>query len=597
MDPRRTSRFSDSVDAELPWPEYPRPQLRRGAWTNLNGPWQLAISGVDDSHPDTLDQTVLVPYPIGSALSGVEHTLLPTERAWMARRFSYDRAALGANRLRLHFGGVDWDCRVWCNGIEVGRHQGAHDPWWVDVTDALTASGEQVITLSITDPTDEGPQPVGKQSLQPVFIWYPACAGVWQTVWLEEVPATCVESVSAVTDLASGVVRIDVTVSGAAAGERVEVQAATDGGVVASGAGSVVSGTATVEIALPAMRVWTPDDPFLYDLVVRCASDRVESYFGAREVGVAVDDAGFPRLTLNGAPLFHLGMLDQGWWPDGLYTAPTDAALAWDIERQKAMGFNTIRKHVKVEPARWYWHADRLGMLVWQDMPSTRVDKLAMSDALAETGGDLSRADFSTIAPADDPTGFRRELDAMIRALLPHPSIVVWVPFNEGWGQHDTAGTLEHVATNDPSRLVNGPSGWVDNGEGQIRDHHMYGKEADFPGVERDRPVVYGEYGGYTLSVEGHRTDATTFGYGDTADGAALAERYVAVTETLIALRDRGLAGAIYTQTTDVEGEINGLITYDRRVQKLPDEILVPLHRRLTEPAADRWPGYGARTD
>ncbi|MEM7142935.1 MAG: sugar-binding domain-containing protein [Actinomycetota bacterium] len=582
MDASRRSRFSNDVDPALPWPEYPRPQLRRAGWTNLNGPWELAITDLG-TEPVAYDREILVPYPIGSELSGVPHTLLPSERAWMRRSFTYDPAPRDGARLRLHFGGVDHDCTVWCNGAEVGRHQGAHDPWFVDITDSLDPPGEQEIVLAIIDPTDEGHQPVGKQSLLPIFIWYPALAGVWQTVWLEEVPPTAIESVAATTDLAARVIRVDLTTSGASDGEPVEVQLFDDGHLLAAGNARTADDRATVDLALLELRPWTPDDPHLYDVVARCGSDRVESYVGAREVGVAVDDHGARRMTLNGEPIFHFGMLDQGWWPDGLYTAPTDEALAFDIEAQRAMGFNTIRKHVKVEPARWYHHADRLGMLVWQDMPSTRVDKIAMKAAIDELDGDLTQADFSTIAPAGDPAGFRAELDAMLRTLHPHPSIVVWVPFNEGWGQHDTAATLAHVAAADPSRLVDGPSGWVDGGEGHLRDHHVYGTEADFPGTDASRVVVYGEYGGYTLSVDGHRTDGTTYGYGDTADAAELAARYVEVTETLIALKGRGLAGAIYTQTTDVEGEINGLLTYDRAVQKIPNEILAPLHRRLIE--------------
>lgn len=576
----RDSRFTADVDPVAPWPEYPRPQLRRDEWTNLNGRWELAIIDVDAAEPGEFDREILVPYPIGSELSGVTHTLLPAERAWMRRTFSYDPAALDGRLLRLHFGGVDWDCTVWCNGVEVGRHQGAHDPWWVDITDALDPGGEQELVLSILDPTDDGLQPVGKQSLLPIFIWYPACAGVWQSVWLEPVPATCIERVVTTADLADERLTITVDATGAD-GDTVTVTVTAAGTPAGAGSAPVIDGRAIVDIVVAGLRPWHPDDPFLYDLAVDCGDDAVESYAGAREVGVTVDHEGIRRLTLNGEETFHLGMLDQGWWPDGLYTAPTDEALAFDIEAQKAMGFNTIRKHVKVEPARWYWHADRLGMLVWQDVPSTRVDKVAMKEAIDAHDGDLTQADFSVIAPADDPPGFRQELDAMLDALLPHPSIVVWVPFNEGWGQHDTAATLDHVADRDPSRLVNGPSGWVDDGEGRIRDHHMYHQEGEFPGVDPTRPVVYGEYGGYTLAVEGHRLDATVFGYGDTEDGAALAARYVELTETLIELRGRGLAGAIYTQTTDVEGEINGLLTYDRAVQKIPNEVLAPLHRRL----------------
>jgi len=503
----------------------------------------------------------------------------------MRRRLMVDPSTIDG-RLRLHFGAVDWECTVYCNGVEVGSHRGGFDPFHVDVTDALVAGSEQEIVLGVWDPTDEGPQPVGKQSLTPVAIWYPAVAGAWQTIWLEPVPATCIEEVVTTASLSAEAVTVAVRVSGAAAGDAVRMTATADRRAVGAAEAEVVGDRAAAVLTMPGLRVWSPEDPFLHDLDVEVVRDgrvvdSARSYFGAREIGLARDRDGALRLALNGECRFHLGPLDQGWWPDGLYTAPSDEALAFDIEATKAMGFNAIRKHVKVEPARWYWHADRLGMLVWQDMPSTRVDIPAFVEATVG-GADPADIDWSRVSPGDDPTGFRRELDAVIDALEPFPSIVVWVPFNEGWGQHDTAATLAHVAERDPTRLVDGPSGWVDTGRGDLRDHHMYHREEQFPGLEPARAVVYGEFGGYKRAVEGRVLAELTFGYGDAKDADALARDYASLLGVIADLAERGLAGAIYTQTTDVEGEINGMLTYDREVEKIPFARLREIHQPLT---------------
>jgi len=410
-------------------------------------------------------------------------------------------------------------------------------------------------------------------------------AGIWQTVWLEPVPVACIESVVTVSDLANRTVGVACRISGTPTGTSIIVSASVAGEIVAEAAGGVDDGSAVVDLVFDQLRHWSPGDPFLYDLDVRLGSideplDRVGSYFGARQIGTARDTDGHLRLTLNGDPLFHLGLLDQGWWPDGLYTAPTDEALAFDIEATLAMGFNTIRKHVKVEPARWYWHADRLGALVWQDMPSTRFDMMAFG---AQLGGGLAPADmpWHEISPAADPVGFRRGLDAMLEGLAPFASIVVWVPFNESWGQHDTDATLAHVAQSDPSRLVDGPSGWVDTGTGHLRDHHVYRGPEDFPGVEADRPVVYGEYGGLKLAVADHLWAAGGWGYKTTETVEELDRSYAELAEVIAGLIPRGLAGAIYTQTTDVEVEINGLLTYDRAVFKIAPERLAEIHRSI----------------
>jgi beta-galactosidase/beta-glucuronidase len=584
--PSLRTRWADDVDPRLPLPDHPRPQLRRPRWTNLNGPWECSVTPVGAGRPAGFEESILVPFPMGSALSGVERPLTPDDRLWMRRSIAVPHRRPG-ERLLLHFGAVDWECEVWCNGHPVGSHQGAFDPFHFDITDALLPDGDQEIVVAVADPSDTGTQPLGKQTLRPFAIQYTAYAGIWQTVWLEPVPTIRVTSIHCTTSIASATVTVHVATTG---GTRVEATATAADGEISSGSAEVRAGRGDIQLRFDDLRLWSPDDPHLHDLRVTLGGDDadvVDSYFGAREIDIGEDETGVLRLRLNGEPIFHLGPLDQGWWPDGLATAPTDAALAFDIETTKAMGFNTIRKHVKVEPARWYWHADRIGMLVWQDMPSTRFDMLAFGTQMAD-GVEPPDMDWSKVSPGRDPAGFRRELDAMIEALRPFPSIVMWVPFNESWGQHDTDATLAHVAELDPTRLVDGPSGWVDHGSGQIRDHHVYNSEAEFPGREADRPVVYGEYGGLKLMIDGHVTHEKGWGYATTRSTAEFETAYAGLTEVIAGLVDEGLAGAIYTQTTDVESEVNGLLTYDREVEKIPAARLAEIHGRILPASARR---------
>ncbi|MBW2241114.1 MAG: beta-galactosidase [Deltaproteobacteria bacterium] len=583
MKPLRT-RWADDVDPDLPLPEYPRPQLRRERWTNLNGRWDLAIQPREASAPASFDQEILVPFPVGSALSGVQQTVGPEERIWLHRSFA--TPALGEReRLRLHFGAVDWEAEVWCNDQRVGLHQGGFDPFFFDITDALVAADEQGLVVAIWDPTDAGTQPLGKQIREPFGIQYTAVSGIWQTVWLEPVPDRCIERIVAETKLDLDAVTVRVRTSCTEAEYQVEIAVRAAGVTLARTTAAVVDGEAVAELQLPGLHPWSPEDPFLHDLEIHLLRgdarlDHVESYFGAREVAVDRDADGYWRLFLNGEPIFHLGPLDQGWWPDGLYTAPTDEALAFDIEATKRMGFNTIRKHVKVEPARWYWHADRLGVLVWQDMPNLPFDLRWFLRELGK-GQRPEQVPFDFTRPDEVAKTYRRELDAMLDSLAPFACIVVWVPFNEAWGQHDTDAILAHVARRDPTRLVDGPSGWTDTGTGAIRDHHVYNAEKDLPPLEPDRPLVYGEFGGLKLHVEEHVVVEEGWGYAEAETPEALAEAYEELMEVIGGLVERGLAGAIYTQTTDVEGELNGLLTYDRAVFKISPQRLAAAHRGI----------------
>ena len=576
------SQWADAVDHLLPLPEYPRPQLVREQWVNLNGKWDACVHS-PETEPDFSD-SILVPFPLGSTLSGFDHILQPDEVLTMRTSFK-SPLSNPSERLRLHFGAVDWGCHIWINDVLVGSHTGGFDPFYMDITDALIDESSQKLVISITDPTDTGSQPLGKQTLNPFAIQYTAVAGIWQTVWLEPVPATCIESVFTETDLSTKTVTIHCLLHNVEPGTQAKVTAHDGEKAVSHGSAVFKNNSVSVCLDFEDLRLWSPDDPFLYSLSIEVIDvdgifiDRAESYFGAREISCQPDESGHMRLLLNGSPVFHLGLLDQGWWPEGLYTAPTDEALKFDIEATLAMGFNTIRKHVKVEPARWYWHADRLGVLVWQDMPSTVFNMVAFGEQLKD-GIKPEEMDWQKISPANDPQGFRKELDAMIHSLRSFPSIVAWVPFNEAWGQHDTDAILAHVMGGDRTRLVDGPSGWTDTGTGHLRDHHLYENPEIFPEHEAGRVTVYGEFGGISLYVDGHTSHEKGWGYSKAVDSDDFLDSYSALMAVIADLVPQGLAGVIYTQTTDVESEINGLLTYDRKYKVAP-ETLQAVHKQM----------------
>jgi hypothetical protein len=586
-----TTPWTGDVDPGQPLPEYPRPQLRRDGWQNLNGRWQYKITGRHAKTPEEYGDEIVVPFAIESFLSGVRKPLLPDERLWYRRVFDVPFLESG-QRLLLHFGAVDWEAEVWLNGVKLGIHRGGYAPFTFDITDALLQNGTQELVVAVWDPTNFGPGAYGKQHLVPHGIRYTAVSGIWQTVWLEAVPASRIDKLTSSTNLVDREVTLRIDTLGAGPEDQIEVTV-TAGNKVVSVARTVVERNVAVLRIVPGeLRYWSPDDPFLYDVHLRLLRDgvevdSVESYFGAREVTVAEDSSGMSRLFLNGRPIFHFGLLDQGWWPDGLYTAPTDQALAFDIEMTRRMGFNSIRKHVKVEPARWYWHADRMGLLVWQDMPTgdggadryRQFQRQALDILSNLITGDPWR---ELERPAESAALFRDELASMIDNLEFFTSIVAWVPFNEAWGQFDTDRTLSQVKKRDPNRLTDGPSGWFDTGSGDVLDLHMYGREADFIDLLPDgRAVVYGEFGGLGLPIEDHLAVDDGWGYAAYENGRDYENAYSEILSIIERLGPRGLSGAIYTQTTDVEGEINGLMTYDRRVVKIPPERLAELNSRV----------------
>ncbi len=581
--PGLKTRWAAEVDPAEPLGEYPRPQMIRPSWINLNGLWDFTIQPRDASVPEAFPDRILVPFPVESSLSGLARTVTPQDRVWYRRTFSLpgeendgqeNGGQENGGRWMLHFGAADWEAEVFVNGQSLGIHRGGYDPFSLDITESLIEGPEQEVMVGVWDPSSDGTQPRGKQVLDPHGIWYTAVTGIWQTVWLEPVPELYVSSVDITPDLEAEQVSLLVRTEGSPDPLPFQVTLYAEGNPILVEEGQ--SG-APLSLSVPEPRSWSPDDPFLYEVEIRIgnmapghpwytdpAFDRVDSYFGMRSIAIAPDKDGHQRLLLNGEPLFEYGLLDQGWWPDGLYTAPTDDALRFDVEKTKELGFNLIRKHVKVEPARWYYHCDREGVLVWQDMPS---------------------GDF------EGPEGtqnFAVELEAMVEGLRNHPSIIMWVPFNEGWGQHETEAYVDFLKEIDPTRLVNNASGWTDTGTGDVLDIHRYPGPGS-PTPENISPLgpraaVLGEFGGLGLPLAGHTwVDADNWGYRSFETLPELNEAYADLLTVLRPLIGEGLAAAIYTQTTDVEVEVNGIMTYDRKVVKLDDSVK-ELHAKLYGP-------------
>ncbi len=554
------TRWARDVRAENPLPEYPRPQLVRKDWMNLNGLWQLGFGkqGDETSPPlgKALDDQILVPFPVESALSGV---MRHADRLWYRKTFDLPKT-WGKSRVLLHFGAVDWESQVWVNGKNLGTHRGGYDAFSFDITDALKAEGDQEVIVRVFDPTDAGTQPRGKQVQKPGGIFYTPTTGIWQTVWLEPVPTSSLRRLMLNPD--PDKFQLDVTpeVAGDTTGLTLAVSILDGEKVVSGGSGNLQA--KPIPILLPqGCKRWSPDSPFLYGLKVDlkrgdAVVDTVQSYFGLRKIEVAKDAKGVNRIKLNGEFVFQVGPLDQGFWPDGLYTAPTDEALRFDIEITKKLGFNMTRKHVKVEPDRWYYWCDKLGLLVWQDM-------VAGDKGIGASDADLKRTPESA-------RQFEVELKAMIDGLRDHPSIIMWVVFNEGWGQFDTARIVDWVKQYDPTRLADCASGWTDRpGIGDVHDLHAYPHPAA-PPLEAKRAGVLGEFGGLGLGVNGHTWSGQTWGYQGAVGKEDLTRKYEGLLREARALKDaRGLNAVVYTQITDVETEANGLLTYDREVVKV----------------------------
>lgn len=576
-----TTPWTAQVGPDNVHTQYPRPQMRRQHWQHLNGLWSYKITPALTNTPAAagLEQNsgggskILVPFSVASNLSGVGKSLSPEQKLWYQRQFTIPASWKG-QRVLLHFGAVDWQTTVWVNGQKVGGHQGGYSSFSFDITGALKPGGvRQLITISVWDPTDAGVQSVGKQSLNPRGIWYTATSGIWQTVWLEPVPAVGIKNLKLTPDIDSGSLSLIASSGGQDKQYRIRAIAYDQGKKVSEAEGELGE---ILTLKLKDIKLWSPDHPFLYDLSVRLYQngkemDRVESYFGMRKIGLKKDSEGVTRLFLNNEPLFQFGPLDQGFWPDGLYTAPTDEAMKFDILKTKQWGFNMIRKHVKVEPARWYYYCDQLGLLVWQDMPNG-------DRHIGKNDPDIERS-------AQSAHYFKEELKEMITGLYNHPSIVTWVPFNEGWGQFQTGEVAGLVKQLDPTRLVNATTGWADRGVGDMHDMHSYPGPGMFP-VEANRASVLGEFGGQALVVKDHLWLADLSKapnhYKTSTSADALHQKYFEMLDSLKILKAQGLSAAVYTQTTDVESEVNGLMTYDRKVMKFDEEELRIKNRELT---------------
>jgi hypothetical protein len=584
-----STRWGRELDPQRVLAEYPRPQLVRDSYLNLNGWWDYAITPAAAA-PAGYDGQILVPFSPEAPLSGVGRQLQPEERLTYHRRLTLpDGFTPPDGRVLLHFGAVDQTCTVTLNEVVVGRNVGGYHPFTCDLTDALRP-GENTLLVEVRDLSDGHDHATGKQRLRRGGIWYTAQSGIWQTVWAEAVPRVYVDHVDLVPHLEDGSVEVCVHASGGAAepAPRVYVVVRAEGEVIAR---ARLAAGSRASIGLDAVRPWTPEDPFLYDVEVSLGQDRVRSYFGMRSFGVGPDDRGVPRLLLNGRPYFQAGVLDQGYWPDGLMTAPSDAAIVHDIATMRRLGFTMLRKHVKVEPLRWYHHCDRLGMLVWQDLVNGgrryRTAAVTWPGSLPIRLDDTRHRDWLGRPDDDSRAVFREEMRRTVRHLRNVASLAVWVPFNEGWGQFDACAVTDELRALDPTRPVDHASGWHDQGGGDLRSLHVYRRRFRMPRRgDDDRAVVLSEYGGRMLSVEGDVfEEGPTFGYGSEETPAQLTDWFVQLHEQQLLPAVRlGLSAAVYTQLSDVEGELNGLLTYDRELLKVsPDAVRATLDRLRSE--------------
>jgi beta-galactosidase/beta-glucuronidase len=571
---RLTTEWSKEVNPDLPHQDYPRPNLVRDDWSSLNGRWYFEITPKEEGIPKRFRQEIIVPFPVESALSRIQQNVTPEEKIWYKRTFFIPEEWSGRFVL-LHFGASDWETTVYINGTEIGKHRGGYDAFSLDISRYLDERGVQEIIVSVWDPTDTYHQPRGKQKINPRGIWYTPVSGIWQSVWIEPVNFAYIDLYKCTPDIDQATVELEVEAENGVPGDTILAEITFDGYVVTS-AKFPLDQQATVEISNP--RLWSPDSPDLYDIRLRLLRDGevldgVNGYFGMRKIEISEDPNGNKRIFLNNEPIFQFGLLDQGWWPDGLYTAPSDEALKSDIIRTKEMGYNVIRKHVKVEPARWYYHCDQLGMLVWQDMPNS--DKNA--EWKPPSGIDGVEIEREFISEAQ----YKIEFEEIITELYNHPSIIKWIPFNEGWGQFNTKEIFNWVSTLDSTRLLGGPSGGNYFPVGDTRDYHKY-PGPEMPPEDPDRALILGEFGGLGLPLEGHLWQPDkNWGYINIQKQKDLLKAYLDLLEQLKPMIKDGLAGAIYTQTTDVEGEVNGIMTYDREVIKMKSRKIRKAHNEL----------------
>ncbi len=580
----RTPWF-DKVDRHLPLAEYPRPQFERKDWICLNGEYDYAITGDTADAPKKYDGKILVPFSVESELSGVGKALLPEQRLWYRRKFTVGKEFSGKEAL-LHFGAVDWQCSVWVNGKLVGEHTGGYNPFTFNITDVIT-EGENELVVKVFDPTDAGHQQRGKQILVTKGFWYTATSGIWQTVWLEPVNRCRIDSLRLVPDIDEGVIRINIKRT-CKCGGKLYAKVLEGDKVVFD---SEIADKAAIPV--PDARLWSPEAPFLYTLLLTLdcngEKDEVSSYFGMRKFSIVKDSAGIPRLGLNNKPYFQRGLLDQGYWPESQLTPPTDEAMIFDIEKMKELGYNMLRKHIKEEPLRWYYHCDRLGMLVWQDMISGgQYIGNVLAGVLPNINIHVKDSKYKSFK-RDKPEWrqeFKDELFGMIDNLYNCVSVCCWVPFNEGWGQFDAKEIGTAIKNYDPSRFVDHASGWHDQGGPEFKSIHKYILPVHAPTARRTagRPIVLSEYGGYSWNIVEHAWNPKrSFGYIMFKNSEKLSAAYKRLHESqVIPLINKGLCATVYTQVSDVEFEVNGIYSYDRKILKLDADTVRAVNAKLT---------------
>lgn len=573
---RISTQWSEQVNPDNVLPEYPRPIMERTEWKNLNGLWDYAIIEKGKHSPSVFDGKILLPFAVESSLSGVGK-MVGAEKELVYRRSFDVPSSWKGKKVLLHFGAVDWKTDVWVNDVKVGSHTGGFTPFSFDITEALQGKNNTLL-VKVWDPTDKGYQPRGKQVSRPEGIWYTPVTGIWQTVWLEPVSESYIQDLRITPDIDNSLLSLKALVKDATSKDLVEVKVFDGQQLVAQG--KSINGEC-VQVAMPEnAKLWSPESPFLYTLKVSLKQggklvDEVSSYAAMRKYSSKRDANGIVRLELNNKPLFQFGPLDQGWWPDGLYTAPTDEALLYDIQKTKDFGFNMIRKHIKVEPARWYTYCDKLGIIVWQDMPSGDRNPEWQNRKYFE-GTEMKRS-------AESEACYRKEWKEIMDALYSYPCIGTWIPFNEAWGQFKTPEIVEWTKQYDPTRLVNPASGGNHYTCGDMLDLHNY-PAPELYLYDAQRATVLGEYGGIGWVVQGHIWEPDrNWGYIQFNSSKEVTDEYVKYAEKLYDLIPRGFSAAVYTQTTDVEVEVNGLMTYDRKVIKLDEKRVREINRKLCE--------------
>lgn len=573
---RIMTTWGENIDPSDVWQEYPRPIMERPEWQNLNGLWEYAITEKDAAAPVVYQGEILVPFCAESALSGVGKEVGADNALWYRRRFTVPKSWRGRD-IMLNFGAVDWMADVWVNGTKAGNHTGGYTPFGFNITPVLNAGGDNEIVVRVWDPTDKGYQPRGKQVTDPEGIWYSPVTGIWQTVWLEPVNRIHVSDLKILPDIDRNTLKVDVQAGGSDERYVTEVIVKDNGRTI--GTGRALAGEPVIIDMSADVKLWSPDSPFLYDLEVSLIADgrtvdKVNSYAAMRKISVRKDEKGVVRLQFNNKDLFQYGPLDQGWWPDGLYTAPSYEAMIYDIDKTAHWGFNMIRKHIKVEPATWYTYCDRKGIIVWQDIPSGDRNHEWQPRNYFD-GEEFQRS-------PESEANYRRELKEIIDALYNYPCIAVWTTFNEGFGQFKTPEIAGWTKSYDPSRLVNPASGGNFYLCGDMIDLHTYPSPPLINIYDAKRANVIGEYGGIGMAVDGHLwTPDRNWGYVQYKTSAEVTDTYVEYADKIDRLAEYWIVGAVYTQTTDVECEVNGLMTYDRKVIKIDEPRIRETNRRV----------------